>query len=462
MPRRKKFITRSEKNKAFYQKKKLENSIEEGEERERWLEQGASLELEQSSSDDEDGTSTTSQTDEELQMSDIQESSDENPEYSDAEELVIVVDSQQTSIRSNEPVIVPTNVVEEFVREISVSNQLSHQVVRDMLLFFRGTMNYSQLPKDPRAVLRRGAIQLLHEESDIVYVGFKRALAEQCNVSKNRPVVIKFLINTDGLPLSRSSSLKFWPFLLSTNITREFVSVVSILQCRKNPNVKDLCRYFIEDLLDLLVNGFTYPDSEVTVPVELDGFVCDCPATATLMGIKGHGGYSACWKCTVASIENDGVCYIETSTTIPRTDAGFRNTIDPEHHNTTTPLIDIPSQYFDAVKHTRIDPFHVWCKGVVPRFIRFLRDPTRKDSAGNKVRPILPNMMWDKMGQMYSSMKFSREFSRKSRDLKEFDLFKASETRMMTLYGLDFLLFYAVDTLSDTLRMSIKCLCTSN
>ena len=98
----------------------------------------------------------------------------------------------------------------------------------------------------------------------------------------------------------------------------------------------------------------------------------------------------------------------------------------------------------------------------MPRFIRFLRDPTRKDSAGNKVRPILPKLMWDKMGQMYSSMKFSREFSRKSRDLKEFDLFKASETRMMTLYGLDFLLFYAVDTLSDTLRMSIKCLCTSN
>ena len=152
-------------------------------------------------------------------------------------------------------------------------------------------MNYSDLPKDPRTILHRGAIQLLHEDDDVSYVGLKRVLDEQCFVSN-------LLIKSDGLPLSRSSGLKSWPILLTTNITREYVSVVSVLECRATPKVTDLCRYFVGDLIDILPNGYTYPNG-VHDPAHLEGFLCDCPATAFLLALKGHGGYGSCWKCTV-------------------------------------------------------------------------------------------------------------------------------------------------------------------
>jgi len=85
---------------------------------------------------------------------------------------------------------------------------------------------------------------------------------------------------------------------MSTNINREFVSVVGILFTREKPKTAEsLLVPFVTELQHILTHGIQYDDKNYRISVR--AIVCDIPAVATVKQTKSHTGYAACHKCTV-------------------------------------------------------------------------------------------------------------------------------------------------------------------
>lgn len=74
-------------------------------------------------------------------------------------------------------------------------------------------------------------------------------------------------------------------------------------------------------------------------------FAADTPARSYLKCSKGHGGYSACERCTIHGVRHligkaSKVIYPGVGYAI-RTNESFRNKDDPEHHMGKSPLENI-------------------------------------------------------------------------------------------------------------------------
>jgi len=67
---------------------------------------------------------------------------------------------------------------------------------------------------------------------------------------------------------------------------------------QKPNNIFDFLNPFINELVDLMTRGKIIELGN-KVSVKLIGICCDAPAKKDLLGIKGHGGYNSCTKCTV-------------------------------------------------------------------------------------------------------------------------------------------------------------------
>lgn len=71
-------------------------------------------------------------------------------------------------------------------------------------------------------------------------------------------------------------------------------------------------------------------------------FVCDAPARAFLLGIKGHTGYSCYGKCQVNGNYVKGRVSLQGMQPPPRTDDDFRTKRDLKHTTDDTPLVNLP------------------------------------------------------------------------------------------------------------------------
>ncbi len=97
---------------------------------------------------------------------DESERSNDEGDLDENDDFVIVEASEEDNTQRG-PILVPTSAVENFIREVSVGSQLSHCTVRELIHSFGSSMNYRDLPKDARTILRRGATELRHEDSDV-------------------------------------------------------------------------------------------------------------------------------------------------------------------------------------------------------------------------------------------------------------------------------------------------------
>lgn len=124
-----------------------------------------------------------------------------------------------------------------------------------------------------------------------------------------------------------------------------------------------------------------------------------------------------------------------------RNDVSFRTFVDRHHHLPkipkmparrrrtqpspfTSPLTDI--HFLDMVHDIAIDPFHCVYKGIFPRFLIFMVLFIQKSG-------------FAAIGRLYEKLLFPREFTRKSRNFDHFKMFKATELRMLVLYGFEML-----------------------
>ena len=161
-------------------------------------------------------------------------------------------------------------------------------------------MNQDTLPKDSRTLLKidQKAASTTLFNGKYTYFGVRK-------LKRLWQQTINLMVNIDGLPLFKSSSLQLWPVLIRFS---SFKPVPVALYCGyKKPDMGEYLAEFvgeIEKLLSepLVANGSSYELSIYT-------FTCDASARALLKGIVQHTGYYACERCTMkrTSIE---VCIV--------------------------------------------------------------------------------------------------------------------------------------------------------
>ncbi|XP_018405662.1 PREDICTED: uncharacterized protein LOC108782011, partial [Cyphomyrmex costatus] len=187
------------------------------------------------------------------------------------------------------------------------------------------------------------------------------------NVYKKR--IIRLLINIDGLPVFNHSGEQLWPILICVfDLEYESSPFMAAAFCGKSkPNLVDeYLQDFITEIKELLRNSIDIEEDHFIV--EILGFVCDTPARAFLKCTKGHGGFYACERCEVKGVSitnrtgHKKRIYANINCKL-RTRKSFKEQHQKEHHNSKSPLLDIPR--FDPVKDFFLDSMHLLYIGIM-------------------------------------------------------------------------------------------------
>ena len=154
------------------------------------------------------------------------------------------------------------------------------------------------VPQDPRTLLKtpRSVATDSRCSGSYIYLGVEQGIKCILNSNIYTGTTIRLIINIDGLPLYKSSSVGVWPILARFGDLHPFVVAIYCGE-GKPTNVNDYLKDFCEEADSLKQNGLQHANVNYVVSVWL--FTCDAPARSFLKCIKAHTGYFACERCQV-------------------------------------------------------------------------------------------------------------------------------------------------------------------
>lgn len=318
-----------------------------------------------------------------------------------------------------------------FLQYFGFKANVSQANMNIMLGYFRNN-GYPYLPADARTVYGIDTVSIPKETSNTMYIGILKCLQDICSVSDARPSVIKLRFNFDGLPLSGSSKQKIWPTLMTSNLSGVHVSVVGLFYGHMDPPNKTLLYDLVEELKTL--KTFNYPPIGPIVPVAIDYVVCDSPANALVKGIKYPTGAYSCPKCNCTGLRNKGegrAVFVTGPSDKLRTDQSFRSRENIEHHRERSYFEELDSSVFNMVNSFAIDGFHGVHIGGAQRTVLAIVGHY------SGIERTMTAAAFEAKGVIWGNMNFPKDFSRHPRPFSMIYKWKATEWRMLVLYGLE-------------------------
>lgn len=324
------------------------------------------------------------------------------------------------------------SITREELAEWAVKHTITRSALDELLVILKKIV--PSLPKDGRTLKQtpRDAPLTFIEGGEYVHYGLKESLTDFFFSSAYESDSVDLNINVDGLPVAKSSLAQAWPILINVNGTNLVYSVGFYCGRSKPKDVNEFLIPFVNELLEVIDENFTYNNK--TYKVNCRAIICDAPARALIMGIKGHTGYSCCHKCTQkGEYKNNRVVFKLENNTL-RTDENFRTRYNKSYHNICSPMT-IEKLPIDMVNSFPLDYMHVVCLGVVKTlvhaWIRVRKEQFSLDTVKKtKIKEELENLE----GQL------PVEFCRPPRDIDEFERYKATEFRQFLLYTGPFVL----------------------
>lgn len=289
------------------------------------------------------------------------------------------------------------------------------------------------LPKDVRTLMHTPRS---HDIIDInpgtyIHFGLKKMLLIVLKFNTNclkNVNEISLSFNIDGLPLAHSSKQQFWPILCSI-INAPFLSKLvfaiglyfSIL--KKPEFIDDFLNLFINEAIELVRDGINVDDKILCISIKQ--FICDSPAKAFLLNVKGHNsrvGYNTCLE--EGEYKEHRMAFLGVNAAL-RTNESFRARSDDEYHKGNSPLEHLS---IDMIKSIPINYMHAVCLGAMKRLLKFwvrgkqsTRIPLEKCDAANVELNNLRDF-------------FPSEFVRLRRSLNDIEYWKANEFRTFLLF----------------------------
>lgn len=237
---------------------------------------------------------------------------------------------------------------------------------------------------------------------------------------------IKIAIGIDGLPLAKSSNSQLWPIL--SFIVDETKTVFPVGVYHGNAKPKDR-NYFISETKNLLANGINIDGFIKKVSINV--FVCDVPAKAFILKIKGHSELYSCTRCTQeGEYFKNKVCFPDSKDKSgERTHEGYLNKLNKEHHVGNTLLLPVELPGINLIRTFSLDYMHLVCLGAVQKLILLWLNK-------GPLLACLPNCDVLKLSKSLLEIKsfIPSDFARKTRELQDINRWKATELRLFLLY----------------------------
>jgi hypothetical protein len=283
------------------------------------------------------------------------------------------------------------------------------------------------LPKDKRTLLGtpRKIEYKQMGDGQYVYFGIEASIKKclsRCDSSIQEHDCIAILVNVDGVPLFKSSSVQLWPILCKFIHFDPFPVAVFCGKSKPGP-VEDYLKDFLEEYITLRQNGIEHNGKKINVVIK--AFICDAPARSYLKCTKGHTAYNSCERCLVTGTWEGRIVFNCCDPFNLRSDSDFRNFFYRNHQTSLSPLVEVG---VSCIKDFSLDYMHLVCLGVVRRLLYFLFKGPLTCRLPVRQRTKISDQLEALSGCMPS------EFARQPRSAGELDRWKATEFRQFLLY----------------------------
>lgn len=289
------------------------------------------------------------------------------------------------------------------------------------------------VPKDSRTLMNTPTYTDIIPLSRGTYshVGFRNSVTYQLkfnlvhfNLDEN-DLLIDICI--DGIPITKSTNVGFWPILgLIRNCPKNVPPFIIGLYFgeSKPENANEFLAKFVDEIKDLSNSPIVL--NEKVFNIKLRAFCCDTPALSFIKGIKGHTGYFGCSKCTVeGDYKNNRMCFLDINSSL-RTDESFLKRMQEEHHKTDSVLEQLP---IGMVSQFPLDYMHLVLLGVTKKLIElWLSGPLSVRLTNKHLETINNKLEKIEKGR-------PQEINRKLRTIQHFRMWKATEFRTFLLYS---------------------------
>ncbi|KAJ8678101.1 hypothetical protein QAD02_013888 [Eretmocerus hayati] len=279
--------------------------------------------------------------------------------------------------------------------------------------------------------IRRFNVPDPSDTSEYVYFGIACHLMKIVNISLHKESVLRLKINVDGMTPFTSSSVNFWPILGLVHheaATYKPFVIAAYFGKGKPFSVHLYMVEFIQELNHLYKEGIIIDDRKFKIRIKC--FCCDRPARAFLKCIVNHEAYYACEHCWVIGFQYLGRTVYPSRECSSRLDASFRNKENFEHHDGTSPLlqlIDSDGKPIDMIVLFMQEFMHAGPHGIMKKLLleQWFSDDTKITRGRRTIGSLrLKNLA----GQV------PKELQRVSRDLNNLSLLKAKDFRLLLLH----------------------------
>jgi len=334
-------------------------------------------------------------------------------------------------LQNNKPILA------DKLRFIISKYHVSHHFVNELLTILRD--EELDVPKDVRTLLRTpksNSHNILNiNPGTYIHFGVHNMLM---------PIISKFFdelhntsllelgCNIDGLPISKSSKACFWPILVSFvncniyNLSKIVIPIGIYYHKSKKPSsASEFLTHFISEM-KIIIDSGGLRINEKTFQLKISQVVCDAPAKAFILNVKGHNAYHSCNSCIVeGSFINNRMSYLDINCTL-RTNESFREKLDEYYHKgDESPLETLDINITNVVV---LEYMHNICLGVMKKLLSFWVKGLKPIRLLSVHMDLINSDLID-LGQYLPS-----EFCRQPRSLDDMEFWKASEFRCFLLY----------------------------
>jgi len=312
----------------------------------------------------------------------------------------------------------------------ATEHQISHTAIKALLQRLKQHSCFLILSFDARSLLKTPRKQKIRivPPGTYYHFGLLHSILEILTFAKDTDIdCVKIAINVDGLPLTKSSSQQFWPILGSV-LPYDNVFLIGLYHGNEKPaNANDFLKDFIDEAKNLCENGININGRNILC--RLEALICDTPAKAFVLCVKGHSGYHSCTKCQIeGEYIGNRICFPQVDAPL-RTDEDFFRKIDENYHkpDITCSLLKVP--HFQPVTNVPLDYMHLVCLGIMRKLINLWLDgELRYRLSSRAVKEISTRLIT----QLKPSIPV--EFARKPRAMNCVKMWKATEYRLILLY----------------------------
>lgn len=176
------------------------------------------------------------------------------------------------------------NEFESMLARWTVENDIKHDQLRGLLKLWNEYVPLPALPVDPRTLLETPLkLSVVIKNDNYWHRGLGNALIAMLKqINSNVPEDLSLKFNTDGITVLKSSAIECWPILCEiSEFPQISPEVVGVYVGRGKPNnIDSYLRNFVDELLDIMQNGFMYNARKINIKVKC--FIADSPARALL------------------------------------------------------------------------------------------------------------------------------------------------------------------------------------